>query len=398
MISRSKCYISLVFVLALAAGGRGAFAQEDPISLGISASATCICAGGTVTLTLTASDYDYRYPRECWDNLFFSGWPGPEPVREDNAYHSTWTHTFDTAGKYTYTVTADDGDCVVDDGAVTVVVTIYVAGDLTLVSPTNGMRFIVGPGECDIAIVASIDPVDCPCCTLRWYVRRDGGDWQGKPPMERQPDGKWRARWETDWTERGNWQVKVEELQVGGVVCKSRTASIFCGKPTWPICRDGGTNGRIEQWLHLSGNDRGVDVNITGAGCSGTTPLLAAEDGDASPHQFHSDYHPCIDGDTFCNLVDHGTFNVRLIDATTPTYQSRSLSTDHWHMMPDPPRADGHVVYHQSLGDGGYTGNVTGSHDHFITLVSGTGVSPDRTGAVGEGNYTDCDQQLHPAW
>jgi hypothetical protein len=102
--------------------------------------------------------------------------------------------------------------------------------------------------------------------------------------------------------------------------------------------------------------------------------------------------------DTLCNLVEYGEFKVELLDASTPTYRSRSLSTDHWHMMPDPPRTQGAVSYHQSLGNGGYTGNVEGSNDHFIILVGGTGVAPDRTGAVGERSRTGCEQQLHPEW
>jgi len=399
----------------------------EDVQLVVGTSAHRVCVGTEVTMTLCARDYDYDYPWWGWDGLRFSGWPGDEPQNEydifgewTGSYHSEWTNTYNEPGIYEYDITADDmglihGDpprCP-DPAEPTHDACRHVevrAHTLALDSPTDDMQFIVGADECDIAVVATVagyyPPSGGYTYSVKWWVRHEGGSWIFKGNLNPvgqagEDQDKFVGRWNTDYTERGNWDVKVELWVHYQQLCSAQTASIFCAKPTWPICADGQYNGYIYRWLHGTGSNRGVDVDITGGGCSGTAPLLASEDGTATPHQFVPTVHFCEsmkDYDCLCNRVDYGSFNVELLDEQTPTYELRTLANDHWHMMPEPERTQGAVSYHQSLGNGGYTGNVSGSHDHFITLVGGTGVSPDRTGAVEQGDYTNCDQQLHPAW
>lgn len=271
---------------------------------------------------------------------------------------------------------------------------------LTMNSPTDDMRFVVGPAECDIAVIATVQgyyPADATY-DVRWWVTPQGGPSYPKGSMTPRSGGKYTAVWDTDGTARGDWQVKTVLYVAGQEMCAFKTADISCAKPTWPIC-SGSTNGYIIRWLHLDPpcSWRGVDVDITGTHCSGTAPLLASEDGSASPHDFEPTNDPCNTVRCYANLVNYGSFKVRLVDPDAPTYDSRSLVTDHWHMM-NAGRTSGPVDYHQSLGNGGYSGNVEGSHDHFITKVGGSPVSPDRTGATGDGSYTNCGQQLHPDW
>jgi hypothetical protein len=398
-----------VIVMLLAAfAATGAAAQTQEIQLSVTVSDTCVCVGSEVTLTLTASDYDFcHHISSCWDDLTFSGWPGDTPVKDGaGTYRSTWTHTYTEPGKYTYEITADDdsSSCcppeIGDDAPAVAVVVIYVAGGLAIESPVSDMRFIVGPGECDIAIIATMQPSDCPCCTMKWYVWNDGV-WQEKwPLLARGEDGKWRVTWDTDGTQRGDRQIKVE-LRVDDTECESETVTVFCARPTWPICADGQENGVVTKWLHTGGGPQeAVDIAITGTWCDGTAPLLASEDGEATRDQFTPLKDPCETVYCYWVNADYGDFNVELLDAQTPTYLSRSLENRHWHMANAGRVQEGRVTYHQSLGDGDHSGNCSNGqpHDHMITYVNGTGVSPDRTGATGVGTHTGCDRQLHPDW
>ena len=429
MRNLSGIYLAVTFLVCIALGGLSlpGESDEDPfgVALIVEPYAQAVCKGSPATLQLSADDYDYHYACEGFDDLSFGGWPGEPPVKwQDTSYYSTWTHTFDAVGLYEYDISADDAGICYDDPPTcpndnpahsACDEALIGVSSVTLLSPIGGMRFIVGSGECDVALIAQVNGyyphLFGEVYSVTAWVRPPGKAWECKAALTHRVNGRFTGTWDTDGTYvRGDYQVKVR-LTVNNImqsIYDSQVVTVFCAIPTWPICRDEGTNGLIYQWLHLTGDDRGVDVDITGQGCTGTTPLLASEDGLATPHEFPPTVHFCDsmkEYNTLCNRVEYGEFNVELLDESAPAYRSRTLSTDHWHMMPTPARTSGAVSYHQSLGNGGYTGNVQGSHDHFITLVGGTGVSPDRTGVVGEGSYTDCRQmepfrwwQLHPAW
>ena len=379
--------------------------EEIQMSVVASAPAHCLefgpnrstwvtCVGSTIDFVLFADDYDFVYPSGGYDDLSFSNWRGDPPYKMLDEYQQwtgmycgEWTNTFSSIGRYVYNPTACDAGNIYTDGSKQYELIVIVV-NLTLDSPEDDMRFIVGMNECDIAVIATVDgyyPADASY-DVRWWVTPEGGGSNEKGSMTSAGEGRYTAVWNTDYTERGNWEVKTVLYVNGNAMCSAQTADIFCAKPTWPMC-SGGTNGLIVQWLHGDSSWLGVDVDISGTGCSGTTPLLASEDGSASPHQFTPSQDPCNTTYCYANLVSYNTFNVRLVNTTNPTYDSRSLQTDHWHMM-NAGRTSGTVDYHQSLGNGGYSGNVQGSHDHFITKVNGSCVSPDRTGATGNGSNT----------
>ena len=385
-----------------------------------------ICVGDSCTFSIEAADCDYFADPTCdrAQSKFFYQWKLGGEVKSTE---SSWAHTFDEKGTYTVDWAVRDPKEGEEDwaeetndskdqewdftGTITVKV---VQVTVTLESPPvgNTWKFAVGQycgshHGCHIIVKARVKKNgwtgSFDSCTVKYYVRPEGGSWtfkgnltprdvQGVPEDEK----VYTAKWNTDGTARGDYDIKVE-LWINGrlVHTSANIPTVFCGRPTWPITASGRGGIIHDRWLH-DGN--AVDVCIdhpASVNCIGTAPLLAAEKGTASPYQFPPTHDPCVLGDCLCNRASHGTYKIAVTDEIVPSYSSVTLVTDHFHMMPTPQRTSGEVDWHDSLGDGGYTGNTTGAHDHFRVFADGSAVSPCLDGNPGT---TDSSDLLHPSW